>query len=184
MYGLVNKAIEDLIRQNHGSRTWERIRARAGVEDAVFVGMNAYPDRITYDLVGAASEELGIPSSELLEAFGEYWILYTAREGYGELLALGGATLEEFLLHLDELHTRVALTFPQLRPPSFRCTALKEGSLRLHYESERPGLAPMVVGLLRGLGRMFDTDVDVTHVVRREDGAHHDEFQLEYRRRS
>lgn len=182
MYGLVNKAIEDLIRQDHGDATWERIRSKAGVEETVFVGMNAYPDSITYDLVGAASTELGVDAASLLEAFGQHWILYTAREGYGELLSIGGSTLQGFLLHLDELHTRVALSFPELRPPSFHCTNLTEGSLRLHYESEREGLAPMVIGLLHGLGRMFGTEVAVEHVARRRDGADHDEFDVHYRR--
>lgn len=183
MYGLVNKAIEDLVRRNHGDEAWERIRRRAGAEDSVFIGMRAYPDKVTYDLVAAASAELGVDADALLEDFGEHWVLYTAAEGYGELLALGGSSLREFLLHLDELHTRVGLTFPELRPPSFHCTDLQEGSLRLHYQSERPGLAPMVVGLLRGLGRRFDTDVDVRRVARREDGAPHDEFLVEYRTR-
>jgi hypothetical protein len=181
MYGLVNKAIEDLLRRDHGTDVWDRIRRRAGVEDTVFIGMRAYCDRVTYDLVAAASAELGVDPATLLEAFGEYWILYTAEEGYGELLAMGGKSLCEFLLHLDELHTRVALTFRDLRPPSFRCTDVEEGSLRLHYESERPGLAPMVTGLLRGLGRMFNTEIDIERVARREDGADHDEFLVKYR---
>jgi two-component system chemotaxis sensor kinase CheA len=34
------------------------------------------PDEVTYKLVGAASEVLGIPPNQVLEAFGEYWIIY------------------------------------------------------------------------------------------------------------
>lgn len=183
MYGLVNKAIESLIRSRYGDDHWLRIERGAGIEIPQFIGMDAYPDEVTYALVGAASAELAVPAAELLEALGEYWTRYTASEGYGELLGLGGSTFKEFLLNLHNLHTHVALSFPNLTPPSFWCTDVTDGSARLHYHSTRDGLAPMVVGLLRGLGTRFDTEVDVVHDRRREAGAAHDEFQVTFRPR-
>ena len=179
MYGLVNKAIEDLICNRFGDEAWERIKRRAGLEMDSFISMEGYPDELTYELVGAASEELGIPGEELLEAFGEYWTLYTAREGYGRLLEMGGASLKEFLLNLHNLHSHVALSFPNLKPPSFWCTDVTEHSIRLHYQSHRPGLAPMVIGLVKGLGKMFDTHVDVVRANPCEAGAKHDDFLIE-----
>jgi hypothetical protein len=183
MYGLVNKAIADLISMQHGDRVWAEVRRRAGVNVDDFVGMEPYPDAVTYDLVRAASELLDVSADKLLEAFGEYWILYTARQGYGDLLGMGGRTFREFMLHLHDLHTHVGLAFPDLRPPSFWCSDVGEDTLTLHYQSERDGLAPMVVGLLRGLGTMFDTEVTVEHVQRRAAGAAHDEFAIGYRAR-
>ena len=179
MYGLVNKAIEELVVATAGEEAWSRIRARAGLEVPVFVRMEAYPDSITYDLVAAASAELGMTPEAVLEAFGEHWILYTAKEGYGELLALGGSSFRDFLLNLHDLHTRVGLSFPHLRPPSFACEEIDASTLRLHYDSTREGLAPMVVGLLRGLGRMFHTEVTVEQVARRAE-AGRDEFLVRY----
>ena len=108
--------------------------------------------------------------------FGEHWTLYTAQEGYGEMLNLAGRTLFEFLQNLDHLHARVGLLFPQLRPPSFRCTDVTGGSLRLHYYSERPGLTPFVIGLVKGLGRRFNVPVSITLAQSRTGGADHDEF--------
>lgn len=180
MYGLVNLAIEDLVRSQFGDSQWTAIQKRAGVDLPTFVGMQPYPDSITYQLVGAASEELGIPADTLLEALGEYWTLYTARKGYGDILALGGRTFVEFVQNLDMMHAHIALSMPQLRPPSFWCTNLTDTSLRLHYRSERDGLAPMVIGLVRGLGQMFETDVQVEQVVRTSEGSDHDEFQVRY----
>lgn len=87
MYGLVNKAIEDLVCSSHGVETWGRIKSKAGVDIEVFVSSEGYPDELTYNLVGAASEVLGISSEEALHAFGEHWVLYSGREGYGELSA-------------------------------------------------------------------------------------------------
>ena len=180
MYGLVNKAVEDLITSRFGAERWAAVKQRAGVGVEVFVGMEAYPDEVTYRLVAAASEELGLSPAEVLEAFGEYWTLFTIREGYGELLRTGGRTLAEFLCNLHNLHTHVALSFPNLEPPSFWCTDVTEGSLRLHYQSRRPGLAPMVIGLVRGLGVMFSTAVTVALARSRADGHDHDEFVVRF----
>ena len=88
MYGLVNKAVHDMVVQQFGEETWEAIRTRAGVTVESFVSMEPYPDDITDRLVGAASETLGIDPHAILRAFGEYWTRYTAQEGYGELLKI------------------------------------------------------------------------------------------------
>ena len=97
-----------------------------------------------------------------LEAFGEHWILYTARQGYGELMTMFGASMREFLGNLDNMHTRVGLSFPQLQPPSFVVRDAGPRTLELEYHSRR--LAPMVVGLLKGLARGFSEEVAVEHV--------------------
>ncbi|BCL34066.1 hypothetical protein NSMS1_05130 [Nostoc sp. MS1] len=111
MYGLVNKAIQDMISKYHGEDTWEAIKQKAGLEDIdFFVGMDAYNDDVTYSLVSAASEVLNTPADELLKAFGEYWVTYTAQEGYGELLASVGDCLPQFIENLDNLHARVSRT--------------------------------------------------------------------------
>lgn len=176
MYGLVNKAVEEMARAAVGDEGWERIRARAEVDVQAFVGMTAYPDEITYRLVGSASEELGISPEDVLIAFGEHWVRYTAEQGWGPVLASAGDTFPTFLLGLDAMHARVRLMMPALRPPSFRCSDLTASSLVLHHHSPRDGLAAMVVGLLRGLGVRFGVGVDVTHAVTRAQGADHDEF--------
>lgn len=181
MYGLVNRAIESLIRDRFGRTRWDAIKARAHIDLPSFVGMEAYPDSVTYGLVAAASQELQIPAGALLEAFGEYWTLYTAQEGYGDLLAIGGRTFIEFIQNLDRLHAHVGLSFPDLHPPSFWCTDLTPHSLTFHYRSEREGLAPMVIGLVRGLGRRFGTEVTIVHTARRGDGVDHDVFNITYK---
>jgi hypothetical protein len=176
MYGMVNKAIEDMVISGHGEETWERIREEAGVEVDVFVRTEGYPDEMTYALVGAASEILKIPAAEVLEAFGVHWVVKTAQEGYGDMMAAGGKTLGEFLVNLPNFHSRVGMIFPHLAPPQFSCSDITERSIRMHYRSHRSGLAPFVVGLFKGLGQMFSTPVKVKHRVDKSAGADHDEF--------
>lgn len=179
MYGLVNQAIEDLVVQLGGAALWETIVAKAGVELPVFVAMSPYDDAIAYRLIEAASDVTGRSQADVLEAFGEHWILYTGEQGYGPMLAAMGATLPQFLGNLDSMHSRIALNMPALRPPSFACEEVDENTLRIRYWSERAGLAPMVVGLLKGLGDRFDLDLTVT-VSDRPEGADYDTFLVTY----
>lgn len=74
MYGLVNRGIAEMVRSQHGEDVWDDVMDAAGIDDDVFLGMEAYDDAVTYDLVGGVCTVLGIEASDALEAFGEYWI--------------------------------------------------------------------------------------------------------------
>ncbi len=180
MYGMVNKAVEDMVLRHHGEPTWSRIKERARCPFEVFLSNESYPDSVTSDLVGAASVELETAPGEILEAFGEHWVLHTAMEGYGGLMRAAGSSLPEFVRNLNDLHSRVSMIFPRLQPPDFECSDVTEGSLRLHYRSHREGLDRLVVGLVRGLGKMFSLPVSVEHVAKRAEGADHDQFLVRW----
>lgn len=178
MYGMVNKAVEEMVCMHHGEAAWEQIKKKAKVDVDVFMSNEGYPDEITYRLVGAASEVLNVPADEILCAFGEHWVLHTAQEGYGGLMKATGKSLSEFLINLPNFHSRVSMIFPKLQPPRFTCSDVTNHSLTLHYFTHRPGLAPFVVGLIRGLGKMFNTEVEVVRVQAREQGCDHDVFSI------
>jgi hypothetical protein len=131
-----------------------------------------------------------------------------SQQGYTRLLHVLGSNLAEFLQNLDDLHLHLQYCWPDMVPPSFRCTevclvcmrAFAEGiksgqhctadcperatlhplttllhrasvhanqqvtseSLLLHYFSNRPGLWPIVVGVLKGLVKdYFKTELQV-----------------------
>jgi hypothetical protein len=84
------------------------------------------------------------------------------------MMASSGGTFPEFLANLDGMHTRIQLAFPDLRPPSFAVSEVateggRTGHLTLDYHSERLGLAPLVLGLLEGLGLRFGIAVQATY---------------------
>lgn len=181
MYGLVNRAIQQMVSTEHGEAVWEQVKCRAELADLdFFATYEAYPDDVTHRLVAAASEVLDLSPAAIMEAFGRYWITYTANEGYELLLESTGENLEDFLQHLDHLHARAGLAFPQLRPPSFRCAHAPDGALDLEYRSSREGLAPMVTGLLEGLGDRFHTPVVVEQTESRQQGDRRDLFHIRY----
>ncbi len=180
MYGLVNKAIEELVVTNFGEDKWEQIKQKAGVEVDVFVSNEAYPDSVTYDLVGAASEVLGAPARDILIAFGEHWVLKTAATSYGAMMRAGGASLKEFLVNLPNFHTRVQMIYPKLQPPRFECSDIGENSLHLHYFTHRPGLTDFVIGLVQGLGKLYSTPTTAKVLSTKAGGADHDVFEVSW----
>lgn len=178
MYGIVNKAIEDLITENFGADEWEAIKEKSGVELDYFLSNEAYDDAITYQLATAASAILGLSTGQVFNAFGEYWVLKTAKEKYGGLMEAGGKNLKEFLINLPVFHNRIMLIYPKLTPPEFRVTDIMDNSIHVHYHSKREGLQEFVRGLLNGLAKMYQTNVAIELIQSREEGNTHEIFKL------
>ena len=180
MYGIVNKAIEDLVKTNFGEQTWDAVKKRSGVEIDYFLSSEPYDDAITYQLAGAVSEEMNMPVGKVLEAFGEWWILKTGKEKYGGLMEAGGKNLREFLINLPLFHNRIMLMYPKLTPPEFKISDVEETSIRIHYYSKREGLQEFVRGLLQGLGKMYSTPVDIILLQSRDEGKDHEIFKVSW----
>lgn len=162
MYGLVNQAVKDMVISGHGEDMWLQICKGAGVASTDFVNMEQYPDKTTYDLVGSASKLLNLPAETILREFGKHWVLYTAREGYGPIMDLFGADFKSCLKNLNNLHSRMGMSMPQLVPPSFTFKELDAKNYELIYSSKRKGLCPMVLGQLEGLAAKFKVDISVS----------------------
>lgn len=180
MYGIVNKAIQDLVSENFGTPTWEAVLERSGLDIDFFISNEPYDDAITYRLAEAVSEETGLHLSDVFYAFGEWWVLRTSKEKYGGLMESGGSNLREFLVNLPMFHNRIMLIYPKLTPPEFKVSDLAESSIHLHYFSQRVGLQDFVRGLLSGLGKMYLTPVTVTLLGSRDSGASHEVFSVSW----
>lgn len=178
MYGIVNKAIEDLVKKKFGEDKWHAIKERSGIDIDYFLSNEPYDDAITYKLAGAASEELGITVGQVLEAFGEWWVLKTGKEKYGGLMQAGGSNLKEFLINLPLFHNRVILMYPKLTPPEFKISDIEENSIHVHYFSKREGLQEFVRGLLSGLGKMYEVETQVELLQTRDNGSSHEIFKV------
>lgn len=177
MYGLVNRAIQELVVSTSGDDVWRSVCDEAGVDIEFFEAMEPYDDSITYNLVAAASEVLGKPAEEILEGFGRYWILYTGAEGWGPILDSQGSTVADVIGNLNDMHARIQATMPSLVMPRFKVLTSSDRSIEFEYHSERDGLAPMVLGLMRGLAERCGEQWNVDQVGRRhQDG--HDTFLL------
>ncbi len=180
MHGIVNKAIQGLVTENYGEEIWTKVKEKSGVTIDFFVTHDPYDDAITYKLAGAAAEVLEVPLKTVLENFGEYWVLKTGQLHYGQLMKSGGKTFSEFLINLPNFHNRVMLMYPNITPPEFKISDIKENNLSLHYYSTREGLADFVTGLIFGLGKMFNEQVEVEIIKSRENGDDHEVYQIKW----
>lgn len=161
MYGMVHRGMAALVTSEHGEQAWMEILQRADVPGMEFVGTESYPDDITYALVGAASEVLGVDAADLLRHFGHYWVVDFAPGEYGAMLDAAGDDIPTVLGNLNALHSRAGLIFRGYRPPRFAISDVEASRLRLHYYSHRAGLAPFIIGLVEGIGTRAGTPAEV-----------------------
>ncbi len=180
MYGIVNKAIQDLITDHFGLEEWEAVKEKSGIDVDYFLSNEPYDDAITYQLAGAASQVLGLSVGDVLNAFGEYWVLKTGKEKYGGLMEAGGKNLREFLLNLPAFHNRIMLMYPKLTPPEFKVSHVTENSVHVHYHSAREGLQEFVRGLLSGLAKMYETEAAIELIQSRDEGSTHEIFKVSW----
>lgn len=178
MYGIIHCAVRDMVIETKGAPVWEKLCANHGLSEQSFEPMDAYPDALTYGLVGAAAQELGMPLETILFQFGIYWVKVTAPRDYGMIFHLTGSDLFGFLEGLDAMHERIVLTFSDLQMPYFSLERQEARRALLHYRSHREGLAPFVLGLLDGLAQHFEVEIKVEHLKRKADGEPHDVFQI------
>ncbi|ESO98999.1 hypothetical protein LOTGIDRAFT_142368, partial [Lottia gigantea] len=163
-YGQIHIIIRQMVIGKYGHDMWDTILKKSGLDDSKhFLVFSQYDDSLTYKVVGAASECLDLPVNTVLEVFGDYFIMHVLRHGYDTMLRTLGNNMWNFIQNLDSLHSLLALSYKEIRPPSFRCESGEDGDLLLHYYSVRSGLAPLVLGTIRAVGRdIFKQRVEIT----------------------
>lgn len=178
MHGIVNQAIQGLIRDKYGAETWNDIKQRCSLSINYFISNESYDDDITYDIIAIAAEFLNIDANELLEEFGIYWVTVTGMEKYGNLMRAGGSNFTHFVMSLPNFHNRIMLIFPKLNPPEFKVEQVSEKQLILHYYSSREGLSSFVVGIIKGLGIIYDTPITTKTILSEKIEFQHDIIEI------
>ena len=184
MYGMVNGAIKQHILQTYGETTWHEVKNSSNIEEDDFLSMEQYEDSVSVALVVALGEAVSKSPAQVLEDIGEYWIEFALNSEYGSLLRMAGSTLPEVLMNLDDMHVRVGQSFNKLQPPSFWCTDVTEDSLVLHYSSTREGLTPMILGLVKGLGKHLNVSCTVSQITGEEAATEYESFKVNFAEQS
>lgn len=184
MYGMIHRAIRDMVKTRAGAAAWQDIEAQTAAGPAEMIGVLVYDDAITMKLLSAAAQRLNLSLSDLLEQFGRHWIEYTEQKQFGRILDLAGSDLVAVLQNLDRLHAAVLAAMPNARAPSFTVTQVQENTLILQYRSQRQGLEPLIKGLLLGLLNRFQLYGEVQQI-RGENNASDDvvQFRISHRQR-
>lgn len=161
MYGMVNNAIRSFVIENHGAELWSQVCEHAGADHDEFAATMPYDDAVTLQLLQQSAIATRVSLDELLRQTGQYWVQFAARSAFGPLIQFGGAHFEEFVGNLDEMHSKIQASLPQLAPPSFAVEPTPEGTLIISYRSARDGLFPFVEGLFVGLSEHFAQRVEI-----------------------
>lgn len=179
MYGMVNEGIRTFIEGNFGADAWQSICSDAEIEMTQFDRLGSYDDAVTYSLVSAVAKHTELPAEQVLKVFGEYWVDYAGKSGFGNLLKLSGKNFIERVQNLDDMHERILLTMPNLQPPSFELEQISDNTFDLNYYSSRPGLSAMVIGLLHGLAEQTGEKISVVQTQERASQSDPDIFRIE-----
>ncbi len=117
-----------------------------------------------------AFQMLGCTDAEFYQGMGFHFVSFLDQFGYGDVLALLGRQLGDFLNGLDNLHEYLKYSYPRwfiqfegkrptlptfvlspfrMRAPSYFCDSETEEGLILHYRSKRRGFVQYTIGQLR-----------------------------------
>lgn len=164
MYGLIHSALQQMIVENYGEDTWNKVLDVANVPEDSFFSTQSYDDVVTFTLAQSVSDVLGAPLDDCLDLFGQFWLKEFAPQSYDMLLHAAGDSLFDFLENLNALHDRISTTFVGYVPPSFQLERISDSEGILEYRSSRDGMVPFVVGLIKGMQERFDVDIKIHSV--------------------
>jgi hypothetical protein len=181
MYGMIHRAIYELLAAHHSESEWESLKAVLNINPDGMIGTLVYPDAQTIQLVEESAMLLRIAPDEFLRRLGRFWITFAEQGPYRHILDFTGKDLPSFIRGLDLMHQAVVTAMPQANVPSF--TLVEDGpeALTVDYRSGREGLEPFVAGLFQGLLDRFDHAGSVAHIGRFGQAAR---FVIRYDRQS
>ncbi|XP_073525964.1 guanylate cyclase soluble subunit beta-2-like [Phyllobates terribilis] len=85
------------------------------------------------------------------------------------LRTLGG-NLTEFIENLDALHSYLTLSYKEMNAPSFRVEKTIDGTMLLHYYSDRRGLCHIVPGIIESVAKdFFNSEVTMRIIYQTEE---------------
>ncbi|MFN7223887.1 MAG: heme NO-binding domain-containing protein [Paracoccaceae bacterium] len=151
MHGLINRALENFLKERHGQALWQRVVQRACLPFDSFEPLLTYDIAIIDAVISAACAELDRPRDTVLEDMGTALVSHRARDGLRRLLRFGGVGFRDFLYSLEELPDRARLALPDLNLPDMRLEDRGAGCFALVAAPPFAGAGFILIGLLRAM---------------------------------
>ncbi len=161
MKGMVFTFFLELVENKFGLDVVDTIIERSGVASGgAYTAVGTYPHSELVDLLLALEQEVAIPIPALLEAYGKF-LFDKLIGGFSEITK--DCQCSRDLLHdLDGvIHVEVQKLYPDAQLPRFNAVDLADGSLEMHYLSDRH-MEDLAEGLLRGAFAHFKETVELT----------------------
>ncbi|KAF5833462.1 hypothetical protein DUNSADRAFT_10217 [Dunaliella salina] len=175
VHGLLHSTFERFLLRVYGVDCHEKIAAldgrqpleaapgaNSGCRPQHFEEKCPYADSLFFSHVRSTALVVHASEENVLYQYGHFFLQNAAEQGFCKLLSSFSNTFPGFLANLNNLHLHLSLGIPTLQTPDFRVEKVTSTSLELHYRSVRPGLGPMVEGLVHALAEFFFHDLPIT----------------------
>merc|ERR1712198_387338 len=155
MYGLIFENFSGYIKVKYGEEAWDNIRRLSNIDSPTFSIHQVYPEQMLGKIAKKTFTTLGCNSDEFFEGMGYYFVEFASQYGYGDVLALLGRELRDFLSGLDNLHEYLKFSYPRIRAPSYFVDNETPQGLMLHYRSKRRGFTTYTIGQLKAVAETY-----------------------------
>jgi len=161
MKGVIVFAMREMMIEKFGERKWKELLKKAGIDKkSIILPISDISDQIVMKIINASCELLNMPLNQLADTFGDYWVNVYTQKVYHHYYE-DCKTAKEFLIKLNEIHFTTTRTTSNANPPKFEYEWEDDKTLIMHYKSPR-GLIDFVVGLAKGVGKLYKEDLKVT----------------------
>ena len=151
MHGLISRALENFLKQQHGLALWQQVVRQAHLPFDSFEPLLIYDPALTDQVIAAACDALNRPREGVLEDMGTALVSHPDRDGLRRLLRFGGISFRDFLHSLEELPDRARLALPDLHLPALVVEDRGEGAFALTAVPPFAGAGFILIGLLRAM---------------------------------
>lgn len=158
MKGIVFNILEEVVTEEHGEETWDKLLSAAGAK-GTYTSLGSYPDEELLKIVGAASKALNTPPADVLRWFGRKAMPHFIGR-YPHFFRRHKST-RPFLLTLNSIiHPEVRKLYPGAHVPVFGFDDSRKDRLLLTYASEKK-LCTFAEGLIHGAADHFGETVTI-----------------------
>jgi hypothetical protein len=145
-----------------GHEAWDEVARRCRLNDQHLITAEYFDDAVTFDVIAALADRMGVDVDAALEAFGRHWISYAGASAFARVMTMAGGDIETFIENLDRMHASIKSTMPLARMPHFALVESTPERLEVLYDSERTGLGPFVRGILAAVAERFGERMEIT----------------------
>jgi predicted hydrocarbon binding protein len=161
MHGVILLEFGRFVEARFGGPVWAKVVGRSGFSSPIFLPTQIYPDSDFFTIVSGLCQESGRDPASVLEEFGDY-IVPSLASLYAAFIDADW-TLLDLLEHTEAtIHRVVRMRSPGAEPPRLRSRRMGPDAVEVVYESQRK-LCAFARGIVRGLAKLYEEQVDLTH---------------------
>lgn len=177
--GLIYKAVQQFVLDNHSVDTWDQVVAKAHLTSTAETAFQRVNGSALTHLVEIVAELIEQPLDTMLESAGRHWVLRNAEQVGERLTRTNRASYGMGAVRdVPQFQTGIGMIFPALKPPVLHCRVESPTRGIFDYPLTSSHFTPFVLGLLSGVALCFDErlKIELKGVDTHTDALAHAEF--------